>query len=591
MASLFLLFLQDKFDGQFQPPAFGIGLDSFKFLSESQPSILCALYQAPIEHWVQETLEPTNSKTPSQTLSEDPVSNILTHSESTLLEDKLSYSLSEVPMFPDSSEFPPRLEGGDDSQGHRDTVRGDSINLDSSPVNHKDMGYLDLVSRRGLGDGVTTPHSVKTLLNMLSMNPAAGDKGYSSNDMSEGYLESADKDQQGDFVADVVSNPLDSCLATSGDEDTHSFGMPAHSLDFDLSTASDTRDYMDYTPDQSLDVLGFETTHRSDSIPRDYAIEERPGSTPSEMVMFDFAIPTLSPEVHHSGSQYVGHGPIRDDQSDYTSDQSDPLQLDDQSKSLIHVDLGYVHDQTDSPQPIHNERSNYFESDQLDSHHFVGPAHKQSISSHYIGSASDQSDSSHLYAQSESLHFAWPGPDEAVKQASNMVSGTPDLEIYSLDAIDADFMPPKLETSSFELDKELSTFGGDVTRLDRGVEVNLDHDPLTCEAYSNGGSTGGYIATLDSGFLSSFGGDTGLDHAPSSADTGGEHIFEGGSELCDLSEPFSPPLFPHCVDDVQNSMTTPFHRLTGQDSSGFSCSTSSGSGYVIAGSQFRDSEQ
>lgn len=605
---------------------------------------------------MQETLEPIDSQTPlslSQTLSGDPAvssSILITNRESSgiVLEDKLSNSPSKVSTSLGSSEFPLGLEGDAESLRHRDTVQGtDSINLDS-PVKHKDMGYMDLVGRRGLGDGVTTPHSVKTLLNTLSVDPAADNvvaagenSRYSSNAVSEGYVGTAGKDQQqGDFVTDIACNPLD-CPTPASDDDVRSFGMPAHSLDFDLSAVSDTsKNYMGYTPDQSLDVLDFETSHLS---------EDSANSTPthdSEVVMFDFEVPSASLEVKHDTTQYIGHGLIHDDQSDSLhynrsihDDQSkSPLQLDyvldqpdsphdqsnyfeyDQSDSPqpTHNDLSnnFEYSQSDSPQLTHNDQSNYFRSDrsgfpqpthsnqsnsahyfESDQSHYVGPAHKQLISSHYVGSASDQSDSSHLYAKPdlESLHYAW-SPDEAVKQASDMAT---DFEISSLDALpafDADFMPPKFEASSFELDKELSTFCSDVGR---GGVVNLDGDSL---AYSNGESTSGYIATLDTGFPSSFAGGTELDHTPSSADIG-KHISSVGdtkrsSVLCNLtsdhlSEPFSLPPFPHCVSDLPDNMTTPFNRLTGQNSSGFSYSTctSSESGYVVAGGQFYASEQ
>ena len=635
-----LCIFQDKFDDQFQPPSFGIGQNAYKFLSVSERSILCTLYQQqPLQSWMQETALKEGSATPlslSQPLLEDSVNKgSLTQDESnyTIFEDKLSSTPSKVPTFLDS----PKLGSNSVSQGGGDVLEGDPINLDC-PMEHKDLGYLDM-ERRGLGDGVTTPHSEKTLLNTLSDNPAddAGGsmegKGYLGSNTSEGYIPGTGQDEEGE-VTDVLSDPPE--------EDERK--PRTHSLDFDLTTASDsTEGYAKFTPNQSMDMLELEMSHKSEAPPGDVSTPAFEGEYDGEM--FDFDVPAL--EAQCDSAHYISHGSLHSNQSD---------SLHDQPKSLLQLD--YVHDQSDSLPPVHGDRTKSLHIDQLqgqndqahcagsDQSDYIDSAHEQSLSTHYVASTIDQSDAS-LYSQSDYTLHAHDGAVMHHHDCALDFEATSLHEELEQDTLDGDFMissfQPRHASSSFELDKEPPSPDVVTAQLDgRVAAVNLDRDFLGCDEYIKGGSTDGYVASelLSPDFTnspcptppppsstppppsstppppSSSGTDVAEVVGVTARQEGGYiegnsvegdstegDCLEGDSAPCNYSndpaEPLSPPFNPHCgefgVDGVLSGMTAPFNQLKHsyhEQGSSFSCSTAS-SGYVLTsgGPHFCNSEQ
>lgn len=544
----------------------------------------------------------------------------LTHGESnyTVFEDKLLGSPSKVPTFLDS----PNLGGNSVSQGGGDVLEGDPINLDCS-MEHKDLGYLD-AEGRALGDGVTTPHSVKTLLNTLSNSETVDDTGgdkeeksFLSSGTSEGYVADTDQDDGGG-VTNVSSDPLECSI----EEDPGS-----HSLDFDPTDAT-----TEFTPNQSMGMLDLGMNHKSEAIPGDVSAPAFEGE--HDVAIFDFDDSAHSTEAQCDSAQYIGHGSLH----------SNPDSLHDQPISLLHSSqMDYIDDQSGSLLPAHhddgtnlihqldnvkdeplsNDHSFCVGSDQSD---YFSSTHEQSFSAHYVASTNDQSDASYV-SQLESSH------DGAVRHTND---GTLDFEVsfheeLEQDAQEGDFtissFQPRHASPNFELDKEPPRLGDS---LDGVAVVNLDCD---CEEYVKGGNVDEYIIAGtpndNDGLLSpDFSNDPCPESQPPStssidvisSDMAIESVsvkinngyiegssvegeteagcLEGGSCYGDDLEPLSPPLFPHFkefgVSAMLSGMTAPFDQFTKQhqQDSSFSCSTAS-SGYVLTsgGPRFCNSEQ
>lgn len=582
MTLLKFCLLQDKFDGRFQPE---VGLDSFKFLSESQPSIFCALYQSPLtmykDEWVEEAALKAKqsgddhskpSPLPSKSPSEDPVSNSDSTDTENAEDDKLSNSLSKPPpvILNSYTQFPVKVGGNAEVGG---TLQHDSIDLDH-PVKHKDMGYyeskgdgvpLDPVSTMERRVLVTTPHSIKTLLSTLSVNReedllvGGGEESCSTGNLrsSGGYVASTDTDR-GDFMASPT--PSTECPVMSED-DTHSFWILGNSLDLDHSITTDSKDYVSYTAEESFDIsvldLDISVPDSSDIVQAIVPPFEEGLSPTTDKVVFDF-VADHSDSLHYVGSTHD----VPSDSTHYVSDQSDfPRYTHDQSESGTPY---YIHNQTDT---LHRKESAP-KVELLDFETITTPG-------------------------SERVAFEFemsPSPLETELADGKLM--TP--------------FHPRLASSSLDLDEGTPSGNDYATGLSRGeVAVLLDcsSPPLTYDRYSDdsdesGGSTNGYTVTLNSAsstsIFSSPPGSSDPISADSSKDGGG---LGDSSTLCEYNEedfsshdgvtgealgPFSPLPLPHygefsVADVLLHNLTT----LSSTGTSSFSCDTNSSSGYVF----------